>query len=172
MGRVEPAAEPHLDDREVHVLLREPAEEHRGQQLELRGRPVPPLHPVGGSKHLTNEARERRRIDRPPVDLQPLPVADEMWLRRRPDPDSGRAQCAPGDGEDAALAVRPADERAANCELRIADGMEEGACSTETEANAEPAPFGQGRDRRVIGGCVRFGRRWASRAQRPLSSSS
>jgi hypothetical protein len=49
--------------------------------------------------------------------------------------------------------------------------MEEGTCTTEAEADSEPAAFGQRRDGRVILGSL-VGRRRAVGAQPPLSSSS
>ena len=50
MGRVEPAAEPDLDQRDLHALLGEPAEEHRGEELELGRLAVAPRDAVGDAR--------------------------------------------------------------------------------------------------------------------------
>ena len=47
VGRVEPPAQPDLDERDVQVRLGEVAEDDRGQQLELGRVAVPPGDAVG-----------------------------------------------------------------------------------------------------------------------------
>ena len=64
VGRVEPAAEPDLDERDVDPLLGEPAEDDRRQELELGRLAEAPRDPVGGRQDLVDEPGERRRIDR------------------------------------------------------------------------------------------------------------
>ena len=60
-----------------------------------------------------------------------------MGLRRLADAVAGRPQRRPGEGEDAALAVRAGDQRAADGELRIAERAEERPRPAEAEADAE-----------------------------------
>jgi hypothetical protein len=122
---------------------------------------------------LVGESRERHRVDGPPVDLEPLAIRDEVRLGRRAGADAGRAQRAPGDGQDAALAVRPADEGATQLELRITERMQEGACSSQSQSNAEAAPIGKCLDRAwYAAACANATGRSTRRAQRTLSSSS
>ena len=101
--------------------LGEPAEGDGGQQLELRRRSRAARDPRCGVQDLADEPRERRRIDQPTVDLEPLAVADEMRLGRLGDAVAGRPQRGPGQGEDAALAVGAGDQRAPERQLRIAE---------------------------------------------------
>jgi hypothetical protein len=89
VGRVEPAAEPDLDDGEVDGLLREPGEDHRGQQLELCRRPEPAGHAVRGPHRSIDQPGERRGVDRYAADLHPLAVRDEVRFR-------GLASAQPG----------------------------------------------------------------------------
>ena len=153
VGGVEPPAESDLDESDLDPLLGEPAEQHRGQELELSRLAVSPGDTIGNGEHLAREARERHRVDRPSVDLQPLPVRDQVGLRRRSRADPGGAQRAPGQRENAALAVCSADEGAAQLELRITERMQEAACSTQAQANPEPTTIGQRLDCRVVLGC-------------------
>ena len=65
VGRVEPAAEAHLHERDVEIGLREMTEHDRRQQLELGRIPETPGDPIGEGQHLGDQARERRRRRRP-----------------------------------------------------------------------------------------------------------
>ena len=72
--RVEPPAEADLDEGEVDPLLGEPAEDDRGQELELGRRAEPPRRPDRRPRQdLVDEPRERRRVDGPP----------SIWSRSR-----------------------------------------------------------------------------------------
>ena len=165
---VEPPAQADLDERDLDPLLGEPAEEHGREQLELRRRPVSTLVTTSCAHDLPNEPRERHRVDRPAVDLQPLAVADEVRLGGRPDPGPGCTQRGSGEGQDAALAIRAADERTPQLELRIAECLEERACPSQAQTDPEPPALGQD----THGGVVRRNLRGVRPAQRALSSSS
>jgi hypothetical protein len=165
--RVEAPAQPHLHERDLDPLLGEPAEEHRGQELELGRGPMAPLDPFRDLEDLVHQPGERHRIDRSPVDLQPLAIRHEVRLGRRADTEPGRTQGAAGNGEHAALAVRAADEGTAQRALRVTELAKERPCSTKAQPDAEPTPRGQGADGGVVG---LAGRSWPG--QRPLSSSS
>src|SRR6266550_1591261 len=86
------------------------------------------------------------QLPRPAVDLQPLAVADEVRLGGGPDPDPGRAQRGSGEGQHAALAVRAADKRPPQLELRIAECLEECTCPSQAQTDPEPPPLGQRAD--------------------------
>jgi hypothetical protein len=90
------------------------AEHHGGQELELRRRPEARRDPVGDGQHGPDESGERRGVDRPPVDDDPLAVGHEVRLRRLADAVAGGAQRGPGQRDDRALAVGPGDEGAAD----------------------------------------------------------
>ena len=85
-----------------------------------------------------------------PIDLHPLPVRDEVWLRRGPDPIPGRLQRGAGDGQHAALAVGPGDERAADGSLRVVELTEERPRPPEAEADPEAAALRQGSERLLV----------------------
>ena len=118
--RVQPAAQAHLDKRHVDLLLREPAEQHGGQQLELRRRPVLGLDARRRAAAPATSRGERSGGDGPAVDDDPLAVGHEVGLGRLGDAVSGRPQRGSRERDDGALAVRPGDERAARRELRVA----------------------------------------------------
>ena len=171
MRSVEPPAQAHLDERDVDTFLGEPAEEHGREQLELGRRPVSTLDTISSRQDLANEPRERHRVDRPAVDLQPLAVADEVRLGGGPDPDPGRTQRGSGEGQHAALAVRAADKRPPQLELRIAECLEECTCPSQAQTDPEPPPLGQRADGVAICRGLVIGRP-PGPAQWPLSSSS
>ena len=79
-----------------------------------------------------DEPGERRRVDRPPADLHPLPVGHEVRLRRLAGSDAGSPERAAGEREDAALAVRPGDERPADASC--------GSPSSRSSARVRPRP--------------------------------
>ena len=92
MGRVEPPAEADLDEREIDPLLGEPAEDDRGQELELGGVPEAAGQPVGGRDRVPHQPGERARIDGSSADLQPLAIGHEVWLRSLSGTDPGGPQ--------------------------------------------------------------------------------
>ena len=114
VGGVQAAAEPHLDDREVHALVREPPEREGREELELGGFAVGPRDPLDSRGRLVHEPGERRGRDGHAGDLQPLAVRDEVRLGGLARAEPGLAQDAPDEREDAPLAVRAADEGAAD----------------------------------------------------------
>src|SRR6185437_4004825 len=65
VGRVEAPAKADLHEREIDPLLRDPREDHGGQQLELRRLAEPAWQPVRGRDRVVDEPRERRRVDGP-----------------------------------------------------------------------------------------------------------
>jgi hypothetical protein len=151
MGRVETAAEPHLDEGDIDVLLGEPAERERREDLELGGRTVAPLDPPGSGHALAGQTREGPGIDGATVDDRPLAVADEMGLGCLADPRSGGPQGRARQGDDAALAVRPGNKGAAKGALRIAQLAEDGARSPQPQPDPETAPRGEIRQRVTVG---------------------
>ena len=71
---------------------REVAEHHGGQELELRRRRRGAARSGRRAAAPPDEARERRGVDRPPVDHDPLAVRDEVRLGRLADAVAGGAQ--------------------------------------------------------------------------------
>ena len=157
MRRVESPAKPDFDDGDVDPFIGEPSEDHRREELELRRLAEPPCDTVCDGQCLLDEPGERRSIDGPAVDDHPLAVADQMRLRRLADAVAGRPKRGCGEREDAALAVRSADEHAAQLALGVAQGSQERPRPAETEPNAEPPPILQRTQRVAVGempGCA------------------
>ena len=100
--------------------------------------------PVRGVEHLADEPGERRRIDRAGHRPGPVRGSDEVRLGCLADAMAGRAQRRRGQGQDAALAVRAADQRAAERQLRIAELAQKRAGPAKTESDAEPAALLEG----------------------------
>ena len=151
MGRVEPAAQPDLDQRDVRTDLGEAREDDRGQQLELGRVAVASGDPVcDGQDSPTSRAKSSGR-DRPAIDLDPLAIRDQVRLRGRPDPMAGRPERRLGQRQDAALAVRPGDERAADRSFRVVELAQQGARPAEPQPDAEPAALGQRAQRLLVG---------------------
>ena len=148
--RIQPAAEPHLDERDIRPDLGEAGEDDGGQQLEFGRLPVTHGDAVRDRQHPLHEPGEVLGGDRAPIDLDPLAVGDEMGLGGRPDVVAGGPQRGIGQGQDAALAVGPRDQRAADRPLRVIEGLEQGARPAETQPDAEPAA----RRQRAEGGSV------------------
>ena len=137
--RVQAAAEADLDQGDVEPGLREVAEHHRRQQLELRRRAVAPLDRVGHGEHLADQPGERRGLDRPPVDDDPLAVRDQVRLGGLADAVAGRAQRGSRERDDAALPVGAGDERAPDGQLRVAHRAQQGPHASEPEPDPEAA---------------------------------
>ncbi len=144
MGRVEPAAEADLDDGQVDGLLGEPAEGERGQQLELGWLAQAPGDPLGRRPGHADQPGELGRLDQPAGDLEPLAIGHEVRLGRLAGTQAGRAQDARDEGQDAALAVRAADQRSPEGELGIAQLAQQGPGPAEAQANPEAAALVEG----------------------------
>ncbi len=152
VGRVEPATEPDLDQRDIEVRLGEVAEDHRRQQLELGRLAVAARDPVGDGQHRLDMAREVGDRDRPAVDRHPLAIRDEVRLGGLADPQPRGPQRAAGERQHAALPVGPRDQCATHGELRVAEGGEQGARPAESQPDPEPTPGGERRQRLVVVG--------------------
>jgi hypothetical protein len=169
--RVQASAKAHLDQRDVRRDLREVPEHHRGQQLELRWRPQARGDPVGQRQDLLDQAGEGLGRDRPAVHDDPLPVRHEVGLGRLSHAIAGGPEGGPGERDDAALAVRPGDERAAHLELRVPERTQQGADPAEPEADpVSAAGLERGERGRVAHGRLAGGR--PGRAHSRVSSSS
>ena len=151
MGRIEPPAQADLDQRQVRTDLGEPGEDDRGQQLELGRLAVTRRDPVGGGQDAPDQPREVVRRDRPAVDLDPLAVGDQVRLGGRPDPVAGGSQRGIGEGQHAALAVGPGDQRATDRALGIVEFAEQGARPPEAQPDPEATALGQGSQGVVVG---------------------
>ncbi len=107
VGRVEPAAEPDLDDRGIGWGAGESEEGGGGGRLEEAQ-----LHAVGGVERLGEQGGQRLIVDQPPGEADALVEADQMRagidmrrearrLDRRAQKGAGRALAVgPGDVED------------------------------------------------------------------------
>ncbi len=152
VGRVQPAAEPDLDERQVDAFLGEPAEDHRGEELELGRRTEPAGNAIGRGERLADEPGERGRVDRAPADLEALAVRHEVRLRRLAGAMAGRPERRSGQGQDTALAIRARDQGPPNRALRIAELTQECACPAKPEPDTEAAAIGERLERgRVLG---------------------
>ena len=137
--RVEPPAEPDLDERDVGPDLGEPGEDDRGQQLELGRLAVAARDPIGRVEHATDQPGKVVGGDRPPVDADPLAIGHEVWLGRRTDAIAGRPERRVGQGEHAALAVGAGHQRAADRQLRMAELAQQRTRPAKPEPDAETA---------------------------------
>ena len=90
-------------------------------------------------QHAVDQPGEVAGRDGPAVDHDPLAVGHEVGLGRLADAVPGGAQRRSGERDDAALAVRAGDERAADLSLRVAQRAQQRADPPETEADAVPA---------------------------------
>ena len=173
MGRVEPPAEPDLDERDIRADLGEVQEHDRGQQLELGRRAKARRDPVGDRQDAGNQTRERLWLDGPAVDDDPLAIADQVRLGGLGHPIPGRPERRGRQCDHAALAVRTRDEGAAHRQLRIVEGAEQGPDPPEPQPDPEAATVldrAQGRRIRQLGGGRRAPR--VERAHSFVSSSS
>ena len=75
------------------------------------------------------------------ADEDPLAVVDEVRFRRLPHAQAAVREHRADHRLDAALAVGPTDEDAADPGLGGSESAEQGARATESESNAEPAPI-------------------------------
>ena len=113
VGRVEPAAQSHFHERDVEGLLGEPAEDDRGQQLELGRLAEAAGIRSAAAQDLAHEPGEVVGRDGAAVDHQSLAIGHEVRLGRLADAQPGGPQRGTGERQHAALAVRPGHERAA-----------------------------------------------------------
>ena len=148
--RIEPTAQPDLDEGDVQLGLGEVAEDHGREQLELGRVAVAPGDPVGDRQDRLDVTGEVVGADRPAVDDDPLAIGHEVRLRGLADAQAGGAQGTAGERQHAALAVRARDERATHGELGIAEGSKERARPPEAQPDAEPAAVGQCGERLVV----------------------
>ena len=142
--RIQTSAEAHLDESDVDALLREPAEDHGGQQLEFCRLTEARGYPRGDREHSGDQAREVPGRDRVTVDLCPLAIADQMRLGSLAHSETAGPQGRAGERDDTALAIGAGHQRPAEPELRIVEGTQQRARAGKTEAHAEPAPLLKG----------------------------
>jgi hypothetical protein len=135
--------------------LGEPREHDRGQQLELGRLAVPLRHPIRDREHSLDVAGEILDADRMAIDDDALPIRHQVRLRRLPDAQPGRSKGATGEGQHAALAVRPGHERAACGQLRIAELAQQRSRPPKPEADPESTSGSQRRQRGVVIGRCR-----------------
>ena len=151
MGRVESPAQADLDQRQVGTDLGEAGEDDGRQQLELGRLAVTRRDPVGGGQDALDQPREVVRGDRPAIDLDPLAVGHQVRLWGRPDPVASGSQRGIGEGQDAALAIGPGDQRATDRALGMVEFAEQGAGPPEAQPDPEATAFGQGTQCVVVG---------------------
>ena len=151
VGGVESAAKSDFDQGDIELLLREPPEDDRGQQLELGRGAEPWRQAVHGRQGLANEPGEVLRRHGSAVHHEPLPVGHEMRLGRLSHAQAGGPQRRAGEREDASLAVRPGDEGAAEPELRVAEFAQERAYSPKAQVDPEPTALGDRDERLIVG---------------------
>ena len=148
---VEASAEAHLDDREVHALIGEPAVCEGREQLELGRLPEAARDAVDDRESLVDEPGEGPGVHDASADPEALAVRLEMRLRRLASPQSGLAENRRDERQDAPLPVRPADEGAAEPILRMTHPPEDRPGAPETEADPEPRPALELRERVRVG---------------------
>ena len=115
----------------------EPSERRGREDLELGRRRRAAPRPVRLAEHLVDDVCEVGGRDQLAVDDDPLAVAHEVRLRRLADAVTGLAQHRRDQRLDAALAVRPADQRPAQADVRIAQPLEQRPSPAEAKPDAE-----------------------------------
>ena len=149
LRRVQPPAEAHLDQRDVQ------ARPPRSGGTSRRSAARTPSAARGAARRgrraaataSTRRAKSAGAIGRAVHD-DPLPVRHEVRLGRLADAVPGGPQRRPGERDDAALAVRPGDERAADLALRVAQRAQQradpaearGGCRTGRGTRSPRAP--------------------------------
>jgi hypothetical protein len=86
---------------------------------------------IGDGQDTLHQPGEVLGGDRPAVDLDAFAVGDEVRLRRRPDVVARCAERGPGDGQDAALAVRPGDQGSTDAPFGVPELAQQRACPPE-----------------------------------------
>ena len=116
------------------------------------GGPTPSRrNPVDRREHPLDGRGERGRAQRLAVDRDSLAVADEVRLRHGADCQAGGAQNRLRHRHHGALAVRAADQRAAQPALGVAVLLQQTLDPLEAEADSEAPALGQGGDRLSVG---------------------
>ena len=140
VGRVEPAAEAHLDQRDVEPGLGEVAEHRPRSAARTRsaGR--------GGARRGPRAAAPRRRAgrSRPAAIGAPSTTMRSRYVTRcglgvSPTRSPAARERGPGQREHAPLAVGPGDQRAAHVALRVAERAQQRPVAPEAEPDPEPA---------------------------------
>ena len=93
--------------------------------------------------------------DRPAIDHDAFAVGHEVRLRRGPDPVAGGPQRGVGQGQDAALAVGPGDERAPDRPFRVVELAQQGSRPAQAQADPEPAALAECLERLPVAQAVR-----------------
>ena len=159
--RVEPSAEPDLDQGDVRADLLEPGEGDGREQLELGRLAVATRDPIGDVQDQSDQPGEVVRRDRPAVQTDPLPIGHEVRFRCGPHAIAGGLQRRPDQRQHAALAVRPADQRATDGPLRVVQFVQECAGAPESEPDTESATLTQRPQGLSVGETGRWlGHRW------------
>ena len=114
-----------------------------GRTKALLGELGDPQLAVRDGQDALDETGEVVGGDRPAVDLDALAVGDEVWLRGRPHAVACGAQGRLRDGEDAALAVRPGDERATDRAFGVVELAQQGPRPPEAQPDTEAAALRQ-----------------------------
>jgi len=163
IGRVQPAAQAHLHQREVDPRTCKLAEGGGGQRLEFSRRSKARSDSLDGRRDCAQDRREAFPVDRPSVDGDPLAIADQVGLWHGADAQPRLLQRGSCQGHDAALAVGAAYEGSAQPSLGMAEHVEERLDPLQAQADAKAAPAAQGGHRRLV---VRV----CGRGQAPSSS--
>ena len=140
VGRVEPAAHPDLEDRDVDPALGELHERKGRQDLEVGrviGEPAFGHQAVDHGLQLREPRQESRRRDRSPVDTDPLLDSGEVRRRIEPRPEPVRPRDPVQHGRDRAFAVRPGHVDGEEAVLRVAQGRAERRDVLEAELDPE-----------------------------------
>ena len=148
VGRVEPAAQPDFDDRQIDADFGEPEERDGGQDLELGRVAVAAGHDVGFCQDPAHQSREGVGFNGLAANPKPLAIGDQMGLGRFADPIPGRGQCGAHERQHAALAVRAGDQGAAERSLGMIEPGQECTCASQPQVNAE-SPAGLERGERL-----------------------
>ena len=134
IGGVEPAAEPHLEHRDINLGIAERFQRERRRGFEERGRRG---EPVGGDADPSCEVLEVRAADGPAVDRDPLGQTDEMGRRVSARAIPGRAQAPFEHGRDRSLAVGARDHNRSKRLFRPSERREQSANLMEAELDAQ-----------------------------------
>ena len=123
---IKPSTKAYLNNRGGDLFLTKRFEDGADEDLKLCRWPDALLDLVSGIKGAGNRLGEREWGKWEPVDLHPLAVADEVWLRGGGVADSRRLKCRRDERDDAPLPIRSGDERTTNPRLRGAERAQEG----------------------------------------------
>ena len=146
VGRVEPAAEPDLEHRDVDAPPPEVRERRGRQHLEEGG--VSLEHAAAHERgrrvaHVAHRAREVALADGVAVHRDPLVDPDEVRRRVAPRAEPRRAQHRVAVGRDRALAVRAGDQQRGIRALGVAHLRHERTHRLEAELDPETDALGE-----------------------------